>query len=366
MRLLGIDHMDTVARQKSRLMRVAMTASGIFVHMMVCWVILSLEYMNLTPVQFLGLVSVAAIGFLAFVLAIMLEWNLSFEDPDMALPQMLWASSVVIMTAFFTVDLTPVVVFSGVALIVAGANRLSRLELLAFVFYSITLYGVSIFFKAPFDSVSWINEIVSFLAFGFVLFIGPQLYRFEVGMIEDVLLDRNKALSEALRRIEDLATRDELTGVYNRRYLADILARQKALADRQDYRFSLAYVDLDFFKRVNDRFGHATGDTVLRGFADIAVKILREVDCVARIGGEEFVLVLGGTPRQDAVIAARRIGEELREMQVSGIEPAYRITASIGISEYRKGEEVGELMERADRALYDAKHTGRNQIIIAD
>ena len=147
----------------------------------------------------------------------------------------------------------------------------------------------------------------------------------------------------------------------------EVLVQQRAMVDRRDdYHFTVCFVDLDFFKRVNDTFGHSTGDYVLKCFAKIAQSILREVDCASRIGGEEFVLVLGGTSEQDALVVTERIGAKLGEMQVSNIEPMYRITASMGITEYRRSEEIEQTLDRADRALYDAKRTGRNKVIIAE
>jgi diguanylate cyclase (GGDEF)-like protein len=146
----------------------------------------------------------------------------------------------------------------------------------------------------------------------------------------------------------------------------DFLVQQKAQADRRDYVFTLCFIDLDFFKRVNDKFGHGTGDNVLRQFCEIAKSLLREVDCVARMGGEEFIMVLAGTPQQDALIVAERLAAEMADMVVSPNEPTYRITASLGVTEYRKDEDIHVTMERADRALYDAKRTGRNKTIIAD
>jgi diguanylate cyclase (GGDEF)-like protein len=257
-------------------------------------------------------------------------------------------------------------VLAGLAMIVVGANRLSSKELIIFAVYSLTFYVLSVGYKAQFDSLSWITEIVVMIAFGLVLVFGPVLYRFEMTMVETVLVDKNEELSSALLRIRELAVIDELTGAFNRRHLLEFAGQQKAMADRRDYRFTVCFVDLDFFKRINDRFGHSTGDQVLAGFSEIAMTILREVDCVARIGGEEFVLVLGGTPQHEAVIAVRRIAEKLNEMQVSSIEPQYRITASIGITEYKVGEEIQQTMDRADKALYDAKRTGRNKIVMAE
>ncbi len=366
MHFYGHTKVDTVSQQRSRIYRIATLAAGICVHLMVCWTVLSIGYMDIAPVQFLGLASVAAAGFLLFTVAILMEWNLSLEDPDMNLAQMIWAVSVVIMTAYFVNNLKPVVVLSGLAMIVVGANRLSQKELTIFAIYSLLGYVLSVGYKSQFVELSWITELVVMIAFGLVLVFGPVLYRFEMLMIENTLINKNEELTSALTRIRELAVKDELTGAFNRRHLMDFLQQQKAMADRRPYHFTLCYVDLDFFKRVNDRFGHGTGDQVLRKFSEIAQLILREVDCVARVGGEEFVLVLGGTPQQEALIATDRIAEKMRDMQVSNIEPNYRITSSIGITQYKPGEEIEQTMDRADKALYDAKRTGRNKVVIAD
>lgn len=359
--------MDTVTQQKSRIYRIATTGAGIFVHLMVCWAVLSIGYMDIEPLHFFALASLAAAGFLGFILAIVMEWNLTLEDPDMSLAHMIWAVSVVVMTTYFVEEMKPVVALSGLAMIVVGANRLTTRELAIFAIYSLVAYVMSVVYKSQFETLSWVTEFIVMMAFGLVLVFGPMLYRFEMSMIESMLVSKNEELTSALSQIQELAVRDELTGAFNRRHLKEVLAQQKAIADRRsDYTFTLCYVDLDFFKRVNDKFGHAAGDDVLRNFAEIARDILREVDCVARIGGEEFVLVLGGTAQRDAVVAAERIGARLRDMQVSPIEPHYRITASMGITEYRRSEDIDSTMERADKALYDAKRTGRNKLVIAE
>ena len=323
--------------------------------------------MDIQPFQFLGLASLAMAGFLLFCLAIMMEWNLALEDPDMNLPQMIWAVSVVIMTAYFSSQLKSVVVLSGLAMIVVGANRLSKRELLVFAVYSLTAYVVSVAYKSQVTSLFWVTEVVVMIAFSLILVFGPVLYRIEMAMIENSLIDKNEELTGALHRIRELAVKDELTGVYNRRHLMEVLDQQRAMVDRRDdYHFTVCFVDLDFFKRVNDTFGHSTGDYVLKCFAKIAQSILREVDCASRIGGEEFVLVLGGTTEQAAVVVTERIRAKLGSMQVSHIEPLFRITASMGITEYRRSEEIEQTLDRADRALYDAKRTGRNKVVIAE
>ncbi len=357
---------DTLAQQRSRIYRVATLGAGMFIHLVVCWAVLSIGYMNLDNVQFLGLASLSAAGFLFIALLIVFEWNLTLEDPDMSLAQMLWAVSVVIVTTHFVIELKPAVLLTGLTMVMLGANRLTRKEQIVFAIYGLALYVISILILAQSGSLAWITEVVLMFAFALVLVFGPALNRFELGLIENALVDKNQELSAALERIRELAIKDELTGAYNRRHVSEILAQQKALADRGDYSFTMCFIDLDFFKRVNDRFGHSAGDQVLRSFADITMNILREVDCVARMGGEEFLLVLAGTSQRDALLAAERLALSLRDMVVSQNEPETRITASMGITEYRKGEEIQTMLDRVDKALYDAKRTGRNKIVTAD
>ena len=103
---------------------------------------------------------------------------------------------------------------------------------------------------------------------------------------------KNQALADALEQVRDLAIRDDLTGLFNRRHILEVLEHQKALADNQIYPFSVCYVDLDHFKRINDEYGHDMGDRVLRQFAEHTLDNLREGDYLARLGGEEFILVL--------------------------------------------------------------------------
>lgn len=356
---------NLATQQRARLYRVATLFAGIFVHMMVCWTVWSIGHMDITLMELLLLSSISVAGFLLMACLIGVEWNLSLVDPDMSVPQMIWALTVVIVTSHFATDLKPVVLFTGLAMVVMGANRLSRPQQMVIAGYGMLVYTGSVLYMANLEGLGWISEIVLMLAFGLVLVFGPALYQFERHNYEAVITDKNEQLSDALDQIRELAVRDELTGVFNRRHLMEVLTREKALADRKNYRFSICYVDLDHFKKVNDRFGHAAGDYVLRSFADIAVEMLREVDCIARIGGEEFVLVFSDASQHESARAAERLGARVSQMPVTAQDESYRITASMGITEYRQGDSIQNLLERADRALYDAKRTGRNRIVVA-
>ena len=123
---------------------------------------------------------------------------------------------------------------------------------------------------------------------------------------------------------------------------------------------------LDHFKLVNDRYGHSVGDQVLKQFADLAGTVVRSMDYVARLGGEEFLLVLVGADERIAMQVAKRLGNGTRVMRIAGSERDFNITVSIGIAKYRLQESISELLDRADQALYEAKRTGRDRAVVAD
>lgn len=167
----------------------------------------------------------------------------------------------------------------------------------------------------------------------------------------------------ALESIQKLAITDELTGLYNRRFTKDILTQQKALADRGDYGFVLCLVDLDYFKNVNDRYGHGCGDAVLRQLSKMLQDSVRDVDFVARLGGEEFLLVLSRTNEAGAEVMLERLQAKVRAAHWDQC-PGLKLTLSLGVSAYRPGESWEDSLLRVDMALYEAKHSGRDQLAV--
>jgi diguanylate cyclase len=167
-------------------------------------------------------------------------------------------------------------------------------------------------------------------------------------------------------RIQELATRDELTGLVNRRHMSSLLERERQRCVRSGRGFSVAMIDIDHFKAVNDHYGHTVGDEVLRTFAHHAPQALRGTDTVSRWGGEEFVLLL-----PEASLSSARIGIERLRGRVAATPMAHlsavpiRITVSAGLTEHIAGESVTQTLERADRALYEAKTQGRNRTVVA-
>ena len=164
----------------------------------------------------------------------------------------------------------------------------------------------------------------------------------------------------AVQRALSVPALDPLTGLLDRRGFLSEAGRRLQMAERRDESLALLYIDLDRFKQINDGFGHATGDAVLDAFARIALAGVRDDDVVARIGGEEFVILLDDTPIEGAQRVAERIRTEFRGVAVDGLPDDFAVTASVGIAASVKGENLEAFMARADAALYDAKAAGRD------
>jgi diguanylate cyclase (GGDEF)-like protein len=174
--------------------------------------------------------------------------------------------------------------------------------------------------------------------------------------------DMIRELGEARRR----SMVDPLTSVWNRAGLDSILARELDAASMRGSPLSIAMIDLDHFKSVNDRYGHGVGDTVLAEVARRLRVAARPVDSVARYGGEEFVVVLPGCGGKDAEAVAERLRSRIADTAVRvGDKLSLDVTASIGIATAEPGEPSAVLLTRADVALYDAKRNGRDQVVVA-
>jgi two-component system cell cycle response regulator len=163
-----------------------------------------------------------------------------------------------------------------------------------------------------------------------------------------------------------LALTDGLTGLYNRNYMDEHLARLLSSAQVEAKPLSLVMVDVDRFKSVNDTYGHAAGDEVLREFARRLGGNLRGVDTLARMGGEEFVIALPEAREKDAGMAAERLRARIAQepFNIGASLRPLAVTASFGVASARTGDTVASLLERADRALYAAKRSGRNCVMV--
>lgn len=187
----------------------------------------------------------------------------------------------------------------------------------------------------------------------------------EIAGLHQMLNQQRLGMQQNLDRLQMAALQDELTGVYNRRFVMEVLARELAYADRENQPLAVCYCDLDHFKALNDRHGHARGDLALREFAMLAISVVRSVDYVARIGGEEFLLVLVGVDAARARVVAERLCTGTRLLGDGQGHASTRFTVSCGVTQYVAREGVQSLLERADSALYAAKRGGRDRVVQA-
>jgi len=169
-------------------------------------------------------------------------------------------------------------------------------------------------------------------------------------------------MEEALR---DMASKDPLTGIYNRRSFMELARQQLARSQRFKEPMSVVVLDVDHFKKINDTYGHATGDDALRMVAGACASILREYDILGRLGGEEFVVVLPGATPDESRVVAERLRRHIARMPVPGPDGRFHLTASMGIAGVDPaGDTLEKAIHRADLALYRAKREGRNRVVV--
>jgi len=182
----------------------------------------------------------------------------------------------------------------------------------------------------------------------------------EITRLNQLLKTEQAALAKANEQLGHAASHDSLTGLWNRYRTEEELDLELAKARRHGLPFSVLLLDVDHFKKINDGWGHAAGDEVLRAVARSVTGVLRQGDHLGRWGGEEFVILATGASRQDGVVLAERVRQTMSEINIPGIEAA--ITASVGVATWRPEDRRKVMIQRADRAMYTAKNAGRNRV----
>lgn len=194
---------------------------------------------------------------------------------------------------------------------------------------------------------------------------GELVARVKVQLKIKSLQDELKKANEQLKRLTNI---DHLTNLFNRRYLSEILESEFFRARRNRENLSLVIVDIDYFKNVNDTYGHQNGDVILASVAGLAQQLLRAYDSAARYGGEEFVLVLPGTSLQGGAMVAERLRQSVLDFGFPSPMEDLTLTISAGVAAYPSPhvENIDSLFRQADEALYRAKQAGRNRVELMD
>jgi diguanylate cyclase (GGDEF)-like protein len=303
------------------------------------------------------------------VFAILSETHVNdrFEDHFLAIFQV--GGHVVIQLGFLLAAPQIGYAFLNVLFLVFGVAALRMTPRQAAIAWTLTAVAVAqifLFSQIPIGmAVATTSERLA-AGLCFILTIGQCAF---VGLYGDAmrkrLHKRGAELSEAYKRIEELAELDELTGSFNRRYIMRMLDDEMARARRLKTPCAIALIDLDWFKRVNDHYGHPTGDEVLRTFAITVFANLRHIDRFGRYGGEEFLLVLPDTPDDEAVRTLNRLRAIIADLDWSAFSPGMQVTISAGVAMLKPDETPDTFLARADSALYIAKARGRNRIVSA-
>jgi diguanylate cyclase (GGDEF)-like protein len=228
-----------------------------------------------------------------------------------------------------------------------------------FVGVGLLAYFLGLLISRPLDRL---REGAAKVAGGDLAVVLPIVSGGELGYVTEVFNDMTARLRDGRRELERLSITDDLTGLFNRRYLMDMLALEIRRSRRMNHPFAVLMADVDNFKTYNDAYGHLEGDAALARVAAILRDTSRDVDCAARYGGEEFVVLMPETEMAGAVEIAERIRTRLAGDAVIG----EALTISVGVAQFpADGETPEALLARADAALYQAKRDGRNRIVRA-
>ena len=183
--------------------------------------------------------------------------------------------------------------------------------------------------------------------------------------LEEKNLELQSEIQKVRRELEDMTIRDELTGLYNYRYLINLLEREISRSVRYSHPLTLAMIDLDDFKKLNDTYGHTVGNDALRTIARIFTSSIRAADSVCRFGGEEFAIVLPVTTTHQAEPILERTCEMIRKENIP-VDSNRSLTISIGVAECpRDAQSLDDLIRLADKALYKAKEKGKDRVVLA-
>lgn len=301
-------------------------------------------------------------GMLGFYAAIRGGLTRRLADPAMTKAQMLFAITSGAMAYGLIGPMRGTTFPVLILILVFGLFSLSPRVVALIAAYAVVIFGIVMFTMAQRDPQVYVPEVEwgHFLILATMLPVVPLLaLRFAAGRA------RQERQYRDLKLVRELASRDELTGLVNRRHMTDLLQRAQTAYGRSGRPYCVAVIDLDHFKQINDKYGHGIGDEVLRRIAKVSQAVIRDNDTLARWGGEEFVLLLG-----DSHLAAARAGvERMREHIASHVMTVgphrLTLTMSAGIAEPLDGESFERALTRADQALYVAKARGRNEVVTA-
>lgn len=306
------------------------------------------------------------LGMAVFYALLRSGWSRRCIDPSLTVAQMLFALSSGALAYGLLGDGRGAVFPMVMVVLMFGMFIASPRQMRWVSAYAVLLFGATMALMAvwrPADYL-WTVELGHFLAVATMMPAVSVLAARLCSMRQRARLHRAE-LGQALSRLREHTTRDELTGLLNRRHMERVMAQEHQRCVRSGQTFCLAVLDIDRFKPVNEAHGYAVGDAVMRAVAQEALRHVRLSDMLARWGGDDFVLMLSDTRAALARGGLERLGQKVGALRILHGSAAVGVTLSAGLAEHHAGETVVQTLERAERALHDAKAQGTGRVVVA-
>lgn len=320
------------------------------------------------PVAAKRLIVAGGCGALAFYVLIRMSGRIKLAPDQLAVSQAVFSLVCGMCAYAISGPLRAAMLTMTVVIIVFCMFAARPRQTLVLTIAAVAGMGATMYWMQASDPLRY-SPMTELITFGYLAgaLLSTAVLSGEMSKLRARLKRQRRELSEALDTIRVLATVDDLTSLVNRRRMHEVLeAEERRQPDARGGSGGscIALLDIDFFKRVNDQHGHATGDAVLRSFSNTARAALRAGDVLARWGGEEFLLLLPDATPSEARMVLERMAERVHTMPVEGLHD-HRISFSAGLAMRRAGEPFADAIHRADKALYRAKEAGRDRIEVA-
>lgn len=306
------------------------------------------------------------LGMLVFYALLRSGWSRRCTDPSLTVPQMLFALGSGAVAYALLADGRGAVFPLVMVVLMFGMFIASPQQMRWVSAYAVGLFGATMALMAVLQPTDypWTVELGHFLAVATMMPAVSVLAARLCGMRQRGRQHRAE-LAQALARLREHTTRDELTGLLNRRHMEEVMAQEHQRCVRSGQTFCLAVLDIDGFKPVNEAHGYAVGDAVMRAVAQEAQRHVRLSDMLSRWGGDNFVLMLSDTRAALARGGLERLGHKVAALRILHGSAAVGVTLSAGLAEHHAGETVAQTLERAERALHDAKALGTGRVVVA-
>lgn len=306
-------------------------------------------------------------GLLLFWLLLRTGLTTSWRDPSLVFPQLLFGCLSVALS-YALIDAARGLALLWLCLLMLfDIHRLTTSQLVLASMGSITLMGIANLFHDQLHGHD-IDLFSEWIGLGTGAIVMPVIYQvsFKSYQMRTKMLRQRAILEDTVARLASASVRDALTGLFNRGHMQNLLDEEVRRLRRTGQAFCVALIDLDHFKQINDRHGHAVGDAALQTFALVAQTELAAIDTLARWGGEEFLLLMPETELPEATQRMSVLQQRVQEHDWSSLAPGLSLSFSAGLCEPDRQASVHLTLEQADRALYQAKAQGRARTVLAD